>query len=52
MSLFGAAAPLLSAVGIYGVFSCHQPAHARDRHPHGARPIGSIRNQVLAEGRG
>jgi hypothetical protein len=53
MTFFGGSALLLASVGIYGVFSyAGQPAHARDRHPHGARPgsRAACRNQVLPRG--
>jgi putative ABC transport system permease protein len=52
MSLFGAAALLLSAVGIYGVFSYAVSQRTREigiRMALGQDP-GSIRNQVLAQG--
>src|SRR6185503_6773802 len=52
MSLFGGAALLLSAVGIYGVFSYAVSQRTREigiRMALGQDP-GSIRNQVLVEG--
>ena len=53
LGLFAGLALVLAAVGVYGVVSYSvEPAHPRDRHPHGARrPVGDdVLGLVLGQG--